>query len=274
QPLASVGQGASMAGSGTAIASDGPAIPNSDRLAAAIRTSSQAGDRLHAELAATDAQIEAVNQAAKLLDGQIAATTARLQAERLELRGLARAIYVQPDSLLVALADSPNLGDFLTRVGDLAVAGFRARSLVRQLGSDSRRLGQDRRAVSAAQARLGALRQKVLDDLSALAAAAAAVPAATVPAAAGTIPGIIRGAFSPQGPGAVNWALKVAYCESGYNPNAVNPGSGTEGLFQFMPSTWARTPWGRDSPFDASANAHAAAWLYQREGGSPWQCKG
>ena len=276
---------AATAGPSSAPAPAGPAaglesglLAGADQLGSQVRMSGQTADRLHKELAAADAQIEATNREAARLDAEIASTDRRLAMEKQELRTLARAIYVQPDSIVLALAESRNLGDFVTRVGDLTVAGLTARSLVRSLGEDGRRLAQDRSSVRHAQAKLESLRQAVVADLDALAAAAAraAVPAsaASLPAGSGDIPAIIQAAFAPLGQGAVNWALKVAFCESGYNPNAVNPYSGTEGLFQFMPSTWAGTPWGHDSPFAPRYNALAAAWLYQRQGGSPWQCKG
>ena len=74
------------------------------------------------------------------------------------------------------------------------------------------------------------------------------------------------------GAAAQSWALKVAKCESNYNPYAVNRSSGASGLFQFLPSTWAGSPYHAQSVFDPSANAHAAAWLYQRSGPSQWVC--
>jgi len=80
-------------------------------------------------------------------------------------------------------------------------------------------------------------------------------------------------AFAPLGAGAQQWALRVAKCESGYNPNAVNRGSGASGLFQFMPATWASMPQGRQSVFNAVANAQAAAVLYARSGPNQWSCK-
>src|SRR5438094_395975 len=53
--------------------------------------------------------------------------------------------------------------------------------------------------------------------------------------------------------------LRVAWCESRYNPYAVNARSGAAGLFQFMPATWAansvRAGYGGASVFDAVANA-------------------
>ena len=85
---------------------------------------------------------------------------------------------------------------------------------------------------------------------------------------------IIHDAFSPLGGRALQWAVNVAYCESRYHPNSVNTESGASGLFQFLPSTWAFTPQHASSPFDPVANAHAAAWLYQRDGPSQWECQG
>ena len=89
-----------------------------------------------------------------------------------------------------------------------------------------------------------------------------------------SIPDIIRSAFTPLGPDTADWALRIASCESTNNPDAVNASSGAEGLFQFLPSTWALTPWANSSPFDPSANAQAAAWLYANSGGADnWECK-
>ncbi len=73
-------------------------------------------------------------------------------------------------------------------------------------------------------------------------------------------------------------ALKIMQCESGGNPNAVNPYSGASGLYQFLPTTWAvasvKAGVGDRSVFDGEANIIAAAWLagyYESRGYSPWQ---
>ena len=84
----------------------------------------------------------------------------------------------------------------------------------------------------------------------------------------------ITDAFSPLGPAAVQWAMNVAWCESRYHPNSVNSSSGASGLFQFLPSTWAFTPYAQHSPFDPKYNALAAAWLYHRSGPNQWVCQG
>lgn len=55
--------------------------------------------------------------------------------------------------------------------------------------------------------------------------------------------------------------LRVAQCESNLDPNAVNP-SGSYGLFQFIRSTWAGTPYASYDIFDPWANANAAGWMW------------
>lgn len=114
-------------------------------------------------------------------------------------------------------------------------------------------------AAQAAQARAQAVNQQAQAQVSA--------------APAGSIQQIIVNAFTPQGQAAVDWGLRIAKCESGYNPYAQNP-SGAEGLFQFMPSTFANTPPGRagGSIWDPTANAQAAAWMYSQGRQGEWEC--
>src|SRR2546421_920251 len=137
------------------------------------------------------------------------------------------------------------------------------------------------------QARLAALKAATPTPAAAQAATPAPAPARTpapapAPAPApppppcaggGSIQQIILDAFAPLGAGAQNWALRVAKCESGYNPNALNRSSGASGLFQVLPSTWASMPQHNQSVFNPVANAQAAAVLYQRSGPNQWSCK-
>lgn len=67
--------------------------------------------------------------------------------------------------------------------------------------------------------------------------------------------------------------LRVAQCESVLDPNAVNPISGVSGLFQFMPSTWATTPYANQDIFDPVANANAAAWMWSVGRRNEWYCQ-
>jgi hypothetical protein len=244
--------------------------------------------RIHAELAVYSARIEALNEQVRQLDGQIADREKRIQVERRQARALARAIYVQPSSAVLALAQSENLGEFMTRTSNLAAANARARETAVALEADQKRLQTEQAGASSArdqqvavrgdlQARLRRYQQMEAreQELIAYWARQAQVQAqqARVSAGPAGIQDLIREAFQPLGSDVVGWALRVAACESGFNPNAVNSWSGAMGLFQFMPSTWARSPFAGQDPFDPRVNAKAAAWLYQRSGPGQWDCK-
>jgi uncharacterized protein YraI len=66
--------------------------------------------------------------------------------------------------------------------------------------------------------------------------------------------------------------LRVARCESVLDPNAVNP-AGSYGLFQFVPSTWASTPYAGEDIFDAYASANAAGWMWSVGRRNEWVCQ-
>jgi len=74
-----------------------------------------------------------------------------------------------------------------------------------------------------------------------------------------------------------NQLLRVAWCESRYNPYAVNARSGAAGLFQFMPATWAansvRAGYAGANVFDAVANANTAAYMFRNGQAAQWSCK-
>lgn len=67
--------------------------------------------------------------------------------------------------------------------------------------------------------------------------------------------------------------LRVARCESVLDPNAINPYSNASGLFQFLPSTWATTPYANQDIFNAEANANAAAWMWSVGRRNEWVCQ-
>ena len=67
--------------------------------------------------------------------------------------------------------------------------------------------------------------------------------------------------------------LRVARCESSLNPNAVGGGGAYHGLFQFVPSTFAGTPYGQYDIYDPWANANAAGWMWSEGRKSEWVCQ-
>jgi len=72
-------------------------------------------------------------------------------------------------------------------------------------------------------------------------------------------------------PADVEHALAVIRCESVGDPDAVNPSSGTGGMFQHRPEYWpARSTaagWAGADVMDPEANVAVAAWLVYRGGG-------
>jgi murein DD-endopeptidase MepM/ murein hydrolase activator NlpD len=75
----------------------------------------------------------------------------RITAERAQLRQLARAIYEQPGSVLVVVAEAHSLSDLLTRVADLNVAGTRASEVKASLARDLTALQAQREKEQAAR---------------------------------------------------------------------------------------------------------------------------
>lgn len=66
---------------------------------------------------------------------------------------------------------------------------------------------------------------------------------------------------------------RKARCESQLDPRAQNGGSGSAGLFQFLPSTWRTTPYAGFSIWSPYANALAAGWMHAHGRGSEWVCQ-
>jgi hypothetical protein len=65
---------------------------------------------------------------------------------------------------------------------------------------------------------------------------------------------------------------RKARCESHFNPFAHNA-SGASGLFQFIPSTFASTPYKGLSIWSPYANALAAGWMHEHGRGGEWVCQ-
>lgn len=87
---------------------------------------------------------------------------------------------------------------------------------------------------------------------------------------------LVTDSFRPED---VNRAIRIAWCESGFNPAAVNPATGAAGLFQLPPADWAAWASAAGHPgadiVDPEANVAVAAWLlYEQPGGwSRWECR-
>jgi hypothetical protein len=73
-----------------------------------------------------------------------------------------------------------------------------------------------------------------------------------------------------------DFAVRVAYCESGFNPNALGDQGRARGIFQFWQATFletnigARNGW--DAAFNPEVNIAAAAEKVARDGWRAWTC--
>lgn len=92
-------------------------------------------------------------------------------------------------------------------------------------------------------------------------------PAPAPAAPAGSVTEIIYAAADEFGVDR-SFLLSIADCESGLNPNAVNP-AGYHGLFQFATSTWASQGYG-DNIYDPVAQSRTAARMISEGGQSAW----
>ncbi|MDP9252565.1 MAG: G5 domain-containing protein [Chloroflexota bacterium] len=96
------------------------------------------------------------------------------------------------------------------------------------------------------------------------------------PPVPGDIEAIIRSAAATWGADP-SQLLRVAWCESHYNPLIVNARSGAAGLFQFMPATWlansVRAGYAGASVFDPVASANTAAFMFRNGQAWQWSCK-
>jgi hypothetical protein len=239
-------------------------------------------EQVKQHLAAAAAAVSDLDQRIAGFERSIADTNRRILGERRELRMLARTMYAEPESPLLAVFGASTLSEALTRFGDLTAAGDRAAATKNALDGDLTDLQVQRTAMQVDRQRQDQLRQQLdaqFKQLQGLVSSTGTGPPtpALPPVAPGSIQQIILDAFASLGPTSQAWALRVARCESNFNPLAVNRSSGASGLFQFLPSSWANTPQGRAglSVFDATANAQGAAWYYNATGrtGSPWSCK-
>jgi murein DD-endopeptidase MepM/ murein hydrolase activator NlpD len=128
-----------------------------------LKDNARQQEALKTRISDAQARVDALDAEIAKLDAEIAATDHRITIERAQLRSLARAIYTEPGSMLVLLAESNDLGELVTRISDLSSAGSRARALKAKLNEDMARLDAARKKQTAARAE----QVKVRDGLQA-----------------------------------------------------------------------------------------------------------
>ena len=101
---------------------------------------------LTAEVAQEEATISNLEAEIARLDTEIADTQARIEVEKQELAVMSRAIYRQPSSFWLLIAQTGNLHEALVATADAVVAGQRAHALQDRLQADLVKLQADRDA--------------------------------------------------------------------------------------------------------------------------------
>jgi murein DD-endopeptidase MepM/ murein hydrolase activator NlpD len=123
---------------------------------------------LNDQIALEEQRISDLQDKIAQLDGQISDTQASIDVEREQISALARAIYRQPDSLLVLIARTGNLRDALVAASDMVVAGQRANALKAKLQADLLKLQADRTARQADLDRENGANDQLAASLSSL----------------------------------------------------------------------------------------------------------
>jgi len=180
------------AGPGGVNADTTPADPQQAQLALIAQIRAQLGSNLADALAAQqqlqkslqenaaqqqDVQAKIAEVSKKIADLEVQIADAqrreailadRIDAERAQLRELARAIYTAPTSVLVVLGEAQSLSDLLTRIADLNVAGARARELKATLANDLVYLQDTRKKEQAARDEQVKQRDQLASELTQL----------------------------------------------------------------------------------------------------------
>lgn len=155
------------------------------------------------------------------------------------------------------------------------------------------RLKKEKEELEQKKQELEAQLQAKLDEKKRLADASARAANAMKPSgtasAGGYSPEVIQRMIREAAPKhglSVERMLRIAKCESTFNPNAVNKnyyagGGHPSGVYQYLPETWnrigGRSPYGvgagPDSRFDPQHNINVTMWAYANGYAGEWECK-
>ena len=139
-----------------------------EQISQSLRDNAVQQQTLRDQISDSNTKIEALTSQVAQLDIRIASTQSTIATERAQIKALARAVYVQPSSLLLMILESPNLGAMVTRVNDLRSAGVRAQALKTHLKADLATVDRQRAEQDAARLEQTRLRDSMTVDLGKL----------------------------------------------------------------------------------------------------------
>jgi murein DD-endopeptidase MepM/ murein hydrolase activator NlpD len=144
------------------------ALQTADQVAQSLRDNAAQQDVLNASIADSDNQILTLEDEIAKLDVDMENTNQRIRVEKAQIGSIARAIYAQPSSVLLLMAESNSLGEMITRVNDLRSAGSRAQTLKSRLKVDLAQIETDLKKQQAARDEQVKLRDQKAADLAKL----------------------------------------------------------------------------------------------------------
>jgi murein DD-endopeptidase MepM/ murein hydrolase activator NlpD len=144
------------------------ALQTADQVAQSLRDNAAQQDVLNASIADSDNQILTLEDEIAKLDVDMENTNQRIRVEKAQIGSIARAIYAQPSSVLLLMAESTSLGEMITRVNDLRSAGSRAQTLKSRLKVDLAQIETDLKKQQAARDEQVKLRDQKAADLAKL----------------------------------------------------------------------------------------------------------
>ncbi|MDQ6921947.1 MAG: peptidoglycan DD-metalloendopeptidase family protein [Candidatus Dormibacteraeota bacterium] len=153
----------------------GPAMADvltaQEHLTGSLADNGRAQGQLEASVGTSQRHLDGLDAELERLDTDIQKTDGRVKNSKEQVALIARALYLQPDSLLVQVAQAGGPQEAVTATSDLLSAADRADSLQRKLQADLSRLRSDREQRQHArdeEARILYEQSGVLDELRAL----------------------------------------------------------------------------------------------------------
>lgn len=144
------------------------AVAAEDEIQKLIQANQAQQNQLEAQIAGYQVQIQQLNGQIAALQAKIDQLTKQENAEKKQLGALARAIYRQPNSVLLGIVEATSLGDYLTQDAQLTAAGDRARQIELQIVTTRKQTVAAQQSLTQKRAQVQATESQVQASLAQL----------------------------------------------------------------------------------------------------------